>query len=411
MEDNSPQHFQVLFVDNDPNILKAIRRDLHRSSFALLMANTSVEALRILEETPVDLLITEVRMPESDGLKLLKIAKARYPGMFRIILSGYVEHSYVVSAILKGYATSYLTKPWERSTLIQAMENIRGINLALKNCALQALLNSIERLPSLPMLYQRFIQAVADERSIHEIAQIISKDVALSSRAIQLANSAIYGVPNLATAEQAIVRLGLKAMKDMVLVLSFINDQNWPTSQMEQLKDIAFHSYLVNRFLKRVHELRHRVPFSQDLSSVGLLHDIGKLVILRFFPGRYDSVLAYMAEHPGLGFYESEIALGYEGTTHGEIGAYLLQLWNLPLFIVDVAMHHHKHQSGAGQSHQLLESAFLADRLIEFMTSRNLSASNAYSLPAPLKSYFSPEEWQILVHEVKEELLSPALVF
>lgn len=103
----------VLFVDDEENILKSIQRGLFEEPYKKRYANSGAEALEIIGQEPISVLVTDMRMPEMDGLSLLKIVAEKNPRIVRIILTGYAQISTLISAINSGQIFRYLTKPWK----------------------------------------------------------------------------------------------------------------------------------------------------------------------------------------------------------------------------------------------------------------------------------------------------------
>lgn len=150
----------VLFVDDETNILRSIRREFFDAPLTVLTADSASEALNIMQKTAVDLIVSDVKMPVMDGISLLEQIKQKYPNVHRVILSGYVEQNSVVTAIVTGVASSYIAKPWKAEELRANIEQILRLKRILNNSTLMNALASIERLPSLPSVYHDFIQAI-----------------------------------------------------------------------------------------------------------------------------------------------------------------------------------------------------------------------------------------------------------
>ncbi len=115
---------RVLFVDDELSILKAIKRSFFNSDFSVFVANSAKEGLEFLKNNKVDIVVSDVKMPEMDGISFLSEIKKLYPGIDRIILSGFVERSEVLKAIINGVAFDYMTKPWESDTMIEKLNYI-----------------------------------------------------------------------------------------------------------------------------------------------------------------------------------------------------------------------------------------------------------------------------------------------
>lgn len=107
------ENYTVLFVDNEPSILRSIKRGMYKEKFKKIFAESGKEALQILKETTVAVIVSDIRMPEMDGLELLKIVREKYPLTVRIVLTGYTQILTILAAINKGHVYRYIKKPWK----------------------------------------------------------------------------------------------------------------------------------------------------------------------------------------------------------------------------------------------------------------------------------------------------------
>jgi diguanylate cyclase (GGDEF)-like protein/PAS domain S-box-containing protein len=107
----------LLLVDDEPNIVSALKRLFRRDGHHILTANSGDEGLKSLAEHSVDIIISDQRMPGMTGVEFLRAAKALYPDTIRIVLSGYTELQSVTDAINEGAVYRFLTKPWDDEAL------------------------------------------------------------------------------------------------------------------------------------------------------------------------------------------------------------------------------------------------------------------------------------------------------
>ena len=116
----------VLCVDDEPNILAALKRTLRGEGYRVLTAGSGREALEVLLSEPVDIVVSDMRMPGMDGAELLEKVHARWPGSVRLLLTGHADTSAAVAAINRGRIFRYLTKPWDdaelRATVRQGLD-------------------------------------------------------------------------------------------------------------------------------------------------------------------------------------------------------------------------------------------------------------------------------------------------
>ena len=124
------QERTVLFVDDEVNILKALQRLLRSESMKVVTASRPQDAIELLETTPVQVIVTDQRMPEMSGVDLLSTIRERHPDMVRMMLTGYTEMTIAVEAINRGEIYRLITKPWNddelKATLKQAFGGARG---------------------------------------------------------------------------------------------------------------------------------------------------------------------------------------------------------------------------------------------------------------------------------------------
>ncbi len=129
---------RILLVDNDIEILKALSRMLFINSdseYEVLTAKSGAEALEIMKKEEIDLLISDMRMPVMDGIQLLSQVKQLYPGVVRMILSGYPDKKNIYNAVNDNIANIYLLKPWTNEGLLMSIKQIfEAQDLLIKRC-------------------------------------------------------------------------------------------------------------------------------------------------------------------------------------------------------------------------------------------------------------------------------------
>ncbi|MEI6210697.1 MAG: response regulator [bacterium] len=150
---------QVLFVDDERNVLNALERNLIREPYRRRFVGSGLEALESMAQDPAQVVVSDMRMPGMDGLSLLRQIKELYPETIRMILSGHTEVAQILASINSGEVFRYITKPLEEAvafqmTILQAIElyQIRAErrqlmeSLERRNLELEATLGQIKRL-------------------------------------------------------------------------------------------------------------------------------------------------------------------------------------------------------------------------------------------------------------------------
>lgn len=117
-----PTQFSILYLDDEPDNLTAFRA-LFRRYFDVVIVDNAAEALQILENTPVDLVISDQRMPGMTGVEFLEEVRHRHPQILRMILTGYSDIQAIMDAINRGKIYHYITKPWKFEELKLIIDN------------------------------------------------------------------------------------------------------------------------------------------------------------------------------------------------------------------------------------------------------------------------------------------------
>lgn len=340
----------ILFVDDEKQILRALRRLFHRTEHNIMLANSGEEALKILRENPVDMVISDMRMPIMDGHELLSRVKESYPETIRIALSGYTDKVTVLSALDKNLAKIYLFKPWNNEKILSVIKGLFEFEEQLKDRNLLDIINNLENLPTLPRLYTDINRMVEKEEPISKIADCINNDQAIASRILRIANSAYFGKKT-GDIKDAIVFIGLSNVKNIILSNSIFG----ATSASKDLMEAEFeHSSITNRILNDLYIKLLNKKLPNIAKSAGLLHNIGKSVIMNNF-----RELDYRKEHKDLVAEELLVV----GANHQSIGGYILNWWELPFPIIESAMYHHNPCSDEIVNRELVISVHIAQHL------------------------------------------------
>ncbi len=200
-------------------------------------------------------------------------------------------------------------------------------------------LNNIDNLPTLPIVAQQILKLIASPNSnMEQIANVITKDQAITAKVIKLTNSAFYGLRNrISSIKHAIVILGLNTIKNLVLGVSVVKtfEDNARTSifDREQFWLHAFSTALGARLIAGYLGKEN----IEDYFLAGLLHDIGILAIDQFLHDAFIEILNRSLEEPDFIKLEQDVL----GMHHGDVGAFLGEKWKLPAFLISTMQYHH----------------------------------------------------------------------
>ena len=123
MADATGAGFSVLAVDDEPNIVSALRRTLRSRGFTVHTALGGAEGLKLLDVQPVDAIISDMRMPEMTGAQFLQAARLKMPDAVRVLLTGYADINSTIEAVNHGEIFRYLSKPWDDDVLLSVLHD------------------------------------------------------------------------------------------------------------------------------------------------------------------------------------------------------------------------------------------------------------------------------------------------
>lgn len=219
----------------------------------------------------------------------------------------------------------------------------------------------ITNLPTLPHILLRVLDMCNhDDASLKAVAEIISKDAALSSKVIGASNTAQFNRQNkFVSLDQNLALLGLDMVKTITISSSFFQVfNNISINPGFDLKAFWGRS-LTTAFLAKLIAQEISYPHVEEAYVTGLLLDIGQLVLWSNFPKQYATLLADKVDDIALMSLESESL----GNNHCEVGSWLVNTWNLSSFMADAVLYHHMPQEKVADAHQLIQIAQVANSL------------------------------------------------
>jgi len=330
---------RVLFVDDEPRILEGLRRSLRsmRHEWWMECDTGGAEALETMKGEPFDIVVADMKMPGMDGADLLTEVKRLYPQTVRIILSGHSERNLILKSI--GATHQYLSKPCDADILKQTIQRADALRALLGNESIKGLVSRMNSLPSLPALFQQIVAEIQKPNvSLESIGEVIARDIAMSAKILQLVNSAYFGLRNrIYNVGRAVTHLGLETINALVLgvgVFSQYDEMSIPGFSMDSLWR---HSMRSAAFARAVAQAGLEKNVADEAFSVGMLHDVGKLVLAAGVPEQYGRILERVKQD-GLPVCQAENEV--LEATHAEIGAYLIGLWGLPDSMVEAIAYH-----------------------------------------------------------------------
>jgi len=232
-----------------------------------------------------------------------------------------------------------------------------------RTVSLEVLLASINDLPPLPQAAMKVLHLIEDpESTMRQLAEVLSLDEALLGRVLTWANSPYYaGLSKVRTTEQAMMRLGLSTLRQLVLASSAASLLGRPLRGYAMVRgELWRHSIAVASGARIVMTHQHRAMGDRAYVA-GLLHDVGKLV----FDEYVQQTDFWMRREPVDGAPQKpsfdEIEAELLGIDHAELGAEAARCWNLPDDLVDAIRYHHNPPGAAGDAFLLASAVHVAD--------------------------------------------------
>jgi HD-like signal output (HDOD) protein len=364
----------ILFVDDEPNVLEGLQRLLRskREEWDMAFIGGGAQALALVKTRHFDVIVSDMRMPGMDGNQLLSAVMEQSPDTIRFILSGHADQELIYKSI--GSTHQYMSKPCEAEVLINTIERAFAIRDLLKKDALKKLVTHIRVIPSLPDLYIQVVNELkSPNASTSKVGQIISKDIGMSAKVLQLVNSAFFGLRrHVDDPAQAASLLGLDILKSLVLMVQVFSQMEKITLQGYSLEALWAHSLLVGRCCQSIARQTHSEKKAvDDAFMAGLFHDLGKVVLIANMPDKYKQVINLVTnKYMKVADAERQV---FEGT-HEEVGAYLLGLWGFSDPVVEATAYHHVPSSCVGQKFSALTTVHVANAVLNEMESHHSNA-------------------------------------
>ncbi|WP_306149371.1 MULTISPECIES: HDOD domain-containing protein [unclassified Roseibium] len=231
----------ILFVDDEPNILRAVRRHVRhfRDQWDVHFAYGGVDAVKVITRENIDIIVTDMRMPEVDGPKLLEWISEHHPKIIRVVLSGEAKLEEIYRIV--GRSHRFLAKPCSPESIIAVLFSIVDAQLhdQLENGVFE--LSMLDKLGTPASTFQALRVALdAEEADIAIVQQIVGRDPSLSLRVLQLSNSAYFKQPiSTCNVKQAVNNLGVDRLRDLAAAGRLGQDSR-ASAEAQQSSDEAY---------------------------------------------------------------------------------------------------------------------------------------------------------------------------
>jgi HD-like signal output (HDOD) protein len=393
----------IVLVDDDATMGERLRGVLKplEPDWKMVSVGSSQAALDTLAAERCDVIMTDMRMPGKTGVQLLEEVRTGYPHVVRVLLIDQSDQEGMLRSV--GLAHQCLSKSSSLEIFESTVTRACAIQELLTNGTLMKLVGGMQTLPTLPTLYRDVMQELqSPDASIDKIGQIISKDLGMLTKMLQVVNSPFYGLPRrISSATQAVALLGLEAIKSLVLSMKVFSQFESSSQTFFSLDILWNHGMITGRYARTIakdHGTDSRVM--EDAFTAGLLHDVGLLVFATNVPDQYTETLALM-QNQGITEWEAERQV--LGATHAEVGGYLLGTWGLSDTMVEAVAFHHDPIRSTGHTFSPLTAVHIANVLDEQEQAAGMDGPQIVTDPAYLHACgLNPDmsKWETLCRGV-----------
>lgn len=314
----------ILCVSDDDRLLADLRTVLtYRLDAWNLHFIGSEAAVRLLAEGDVDVVVTKLGTPGSDGLSLLEHAHTHHPAVARLVLTGTAEGAVVIDAV--GPARQ-LSKPCTPDTLPASLELVLDLRRLVESEQLRTLFGGLDTLAKPPHIYTQLVALSRDpESTADDVVDLVQQDVGLAAEVLRLVNSAFYGeAAKVHSIQWAVVLLGLDTLKALA-VAGVVFRPGRALPEGLDSEELAARSVRASMFAQRIAHREHWDPDTvSDVALSALLSEVGLLVLASSQPEQWGR-LVELSELPAAQAQQEAF-----GVTVGRASAYLLGLWGFP---------------------------------------------------------------------------------
>jgi putative nucleotidyltransferase with HDIG domain len=329
----------ILFVDDEPSILGIYEmlQPFLGPEFSIATATNAQDALQLMTTQPVDVVVSDLTMPQIGGIDFLTRVAAQHPATARIVISGYADEITAAKCVMVGHR--YFNKPFSPNTLTTVLHSLCDAQTKAANNRIREYVGRLESIPTLSRTFQELNRALrSNGLPIRDISAIIERDLALTAKVLQMVNSARFSpARRINSIFEAVQMLGFDLVRALVLGIHVFQFGD-KISSSNLYQTVWNHSLQTAFGAKQLAALEGLDSDAcEDAFLLGLLHDIGKVVLAASCSEYHD----LWKKH----FHDSRTLIAREndafGANHSNVGAYLLRLWGLSETVADGVDSHH----------------------------------------------------------------------
>lgn len=320
----------VLIVDkeNKINNVLASRANELNEVYNFHLVEDASKVFEAINKSEIEIVVSNLSLDDRNEIETLTKIKDEYPHIFIVVIAS-AENKLSVNDIYR-FAHQILSEPCNYDGLISSFARRDRMVKYLHDGKLMGLINKVSDLPTIPETYLRLEDELKnDNMSLQRISSILSEDLSFTVKILHIVNSPFFGLKyKINNVLQAVSLLGVNIIKSLVLYHHTFSISPIGPKHRKYFEELWVHSNKVGRYAEQIlfDTTNNEIEMMEEAYIAGLLHDIGKVVMLSV-NGYPDNIFS-MVEAKNLRYTNAEYNI--YGTSHSEIGAYFLTLWGLP---------------------------------------------------------------------------------
>ncbi len=348
----------VLVVDGDRHFLDAVRADasFNQAGWVVRVVSSSEEAVRSIREARTDIFVVGGSLSGGGTLEFLKKSKELSPNSLRFLVYSEAEKDLLGKTV--GLTHRRIEKPITPAALNLAIRQVLVTHLRIRKPEVAAIVRDTKELHVNTQPMQELLKTADNpECELEDLARIISQHPTAVATILQVVNTAFYGTSgDVETIEEALQILGMDFVRNLAITELAKKQLRLSPGLHELANSILQHSIEVSQYGLRMRQHVKNMRLIQQISSIALLHDLGKLVLLAAKGNDYADLMGESVDASTPSWKLEREAYKCD---HAAIGGFLFAMWGLPEVIVRAVTWHH-------QPEKVAEKEYCATSLLHF---------------------------------------------
>lgn len=316
------------------------------------------EVIKLLQGNQCDLVFASMQLDDMKGKELLQKISKKHTSVVRYILADHIDTGVMLDT--ESLVHQYIVTSIETENLKGLINNSLGLRKLFVDKKLIARISSIDSLPSPPKLYNRIVSKLKGENtSINDVAELIGKDMGISTKLFKMVNSAYFGLNNpVENINNAISVLGLETVKSIVFSAGVFEQFDGGGVGVFSFDKLYASSVKVGAQARLIcHMMGFPNSVTDESLMAGMLHNVGKLIMLKEFYKEFEQAVE-LSNEKSIPLYQAERKI--IGTDDAKMGAFLLSLWGMPDSLLKAIAFHCNPSEAPSQQLDTLATVHLA---------------------------------------------------